>query len=363
MCGEWAIGSVGRAPRSHRGGHRFESGIAHVHRKGSACWPAPSGVSYVVRRASSPPVASSGPPPGRAATKEAAPVPELITLTVDGIATTVEPGTTGTDLYSARRDVVVARVDGELRDLHLPLAAGSVVEAVTVEEPDGLAVLRHSAAHVLAQAVQEIVPTAKLGIGPPITDGLLLRLRRGHPVHPRGPQGDREGHGPDRQGGPDLPTLGPHRGRGPQGDARRAVQARADRAEGRPRRGRGGVGRGRPRRAEHLPERAWGRPGDRAGRLAGPVPGAAHPEHPPARQRVPADPVGGRVLAGEREEPAAAARVRHRVADEGRAARLPRAHRRGGASRPPTARHRAGPVLLPRGDRLRAWPCSTPRAA
>ena len=98
-------------------------------------------------------------------------MPELITLTVDGIATTVEPGTTGTDLYSARRDVVVVRVDGELRDLHLPLPEGAVVEAVTIEEPDGLAVLRHSAAHVLAQAVQEIVPTAKLGIGPPITDG------------------------------------------------------------------------------------------------------------------------------------------------------------------------------------------------
>jgi threonyl-tRNA synthetase len=98
-------------------------------------------------------------------------VPELITLTVDGIATTVEPGTTGTDLYSSRRDVVVARVDGELRDLHLPLADGAVVEAVTLEEPAGLAVLRHSAAHVLAQAVQEVNPTAKLGIGPPITDG------------------------------------------------------------------------------------------------------------------------------------------------------------------------------------------------
>ena len=55
-------------------------------------------------------------------------MPELITLTVDGIATTVEPGTTGTDLYSARRDVVVVRVDGELRDLHLPLADGAVDE-------------------------------------------------------------------------------------------------------------------------------------------------------------------------------------------------------------------------------------------
>ncbi|MGN8245474.1 threonine--tRNA ligase [Cellulomonas soli] len=103
--------------------------------------------------------------------KEAVPVPELITLTVDGVATTVEPGTTGTDLYSSRKDVVVVRVDGELRDLHLPLEAGSVVEAVTIDSPDGLAVLRHSTAHVLAQAVQEVNPKARLGIGPPITDG------------------------------------------------------------------------------------------------------------------------------------------------------------------------------------------------
>jgi threonyl-tRNA synthetase len=98
-------------------------------------------------------------------------VPDLMTLTVDGVATTVEPGTTGTDLYAARREVVVVRVDGELRDLHLPLTEGAVVEAVTIDSPDGLEVLRHSAAHVLAQAVQEVNPKARLGIGPPITDG------------------------------------------------------------------------------------------------------------------------------------------------------------------------------------------------
>lgn len=98
-------------------------------------------------------------------------MPELLTLTVDGSATTAEPGTTGTDLFGDRRDVLVVRVDGELRDLHLPIPDGAVVEAVTIDEPDGLAVLRHSAAHVLAQAVQEVNPTAKLGIGPPITDG------------------------------------------------------------------------------------------------------------------------------------------------------------------------------------------------
>ncbi len=96
---------------------------------------------------------------------------ELITLTVDGVSTTAEAGTTGTDLFSARREVVVVRVDGELRDLSRPLPDGALVEAVTVDSPDGLAVLRHSAAHVLAQAVQEVNPKARLGIGPPVTDG------------------------------------------------------------------------------------------------------------------------------------------------------------------------------------------------
>jgi len=98
-------------------------------------------------------------------------VSEQITLTVDGAPTQVAGGTTGTDLFASRRDVVVVKVDGELRDLHLPLADGDVVEAVTIDSPEGLEVLRHSAAHVLAQAVQEVNPAAKLGIGPPITDG------------------------------------------------------------------------------------------------------------------------------------------------------------------------------------------------
>ncbi|SDS47717.1 threonyl-tRNA synthetase [Paraoerskovia marina] len=94
-----------------------------------------------------------------------------VSVTVDGEATTMTPGTTGADLFAGRREVVVVRVDGELRDLDQPLPEGAVVEAVTIDSPDGLSVLRHSAAHVLAQAVQQVDPDAKLGIGPPITDG------------------------------------------------------------------------------------------------------------------------------------------------------------------------------------------------
>ena len=92
-------------------------------------------------------------------------------LTVDGVERSVEQGTTSADLFSDRPDVVVARVDGSLWDLARVLPDGAAVEAVTIGEPDGLMVLRHSTAHVLAQAVQAINPAAKLGVGPPIENG------------------------------------------------------------------------------------------------------------------------------------------------------------------------------------------------
>ncbi len=82
--------------------------------------------------------------------------------------------TTGTkvwELFAEQPDVIAARVDGELRDLSHELAADSVVEGVTIESSDGRDILRHSTAHVLAQAVQDLYPDARLGIGPPITDG------------------------------------------------------------------------------------------------------------------------------------------------------------------------------------------------
>ena len=81
--------------------------------------------------------------------------------------------TTETDGFGifTDRSVVAMRVGGELRDLAHRLKPGDRAEPVTIESPDGLSILRHSAAHVLAQAVQSINPDAKLGIGPPITDG------------------------------------------------------------------------------------------------------------------------------------------------------------------------------------------------
>ncbi|MBB2976997.1 threonyl-tRNA synthetase [Microbacterium endophyticum] len=69
------------------------------------------------------------------------------------------------------RNVVAIRIDGELKDLATTIDAQDNAEAVTIESPEGLSILRHSAAHVLAQAVQRINPQANLGIGPPVTDG------------------------------------------------------------------------------------------------------------------------------------------------------------------------------------------------
>ncbi|WP_416173109.1 threonine--tRNA ligase [Cryobacterium sp. 10S3] len=76
----------------------------------------------------------------------------------------------GFELFTDR-SVVAMRVNGELKDLAATLTQTDVVEPVTISSPDGLNILRHSAAHVLAQAVQNVNPAARLGIGPPVTDG------------------------------------------------------------------------------------------------------------------------------------------------------------------------------------------------
>ncbi|WP_372403432.1 threonine--tRNA ligase [Sanguibacter suaedae] len=115
---------------------------------------------------------------------ESSPLDQSLTVTVDGQLTTVTPGTTGTELFAERRDVVVLRVGGNLVDLSTALADGDVVEGVTIDSPDGLDVLRHSAAHVLAQAVQQVNPSARLGIGPPVKDGFYYDFDVTEPFTP-----------------------------------------------------------------------------------------------------------------------------------------------------------------------------------
>jgi threonyl-tRNA synthetase len=92
--------------------------------------------------------------------------------------------TTGLDLFGNDRSILAVRVNGELRDLHRPLAPEDVVEPVKIASADGLNILRHSTAHVAAQAVQSLHPDAKLGIGPPITDGFYYDFDIAHPFTP-----------------------------------------------------------------------------------------------------------------------------------------------------------------------------------
>jgi threonyl-tRNA synthetase len=83
----------------------------------------------------------------------------------------VTTGTKAWELFADDAGVIAARVGGELRDLAHELADGDTVEGVAIDSKDGRDILRHSTAHVMAQAVQELFPDAKLGIGPPVTDG------------------------------------------------------------------------------------------------------------------------------------------------------------------------------------------------
>ena len=97
-----------------------------------------------------------------------------VSLSIDGSPMAIESRSSGIEFFAARKSVVALRVDGELRDLATDLATlpeGSVVESVDISSQDGLNILRHSTAHVLAQAVQQVYPDARLGIGPFIEDG------------------------------------------------------------------------------------------------------------------------------------------------------------------------------------------------
>ena len=156
-----------------------------------------------------------------------------ITVTVAGDERSVAEGTTAADLFADDRSVVVARVGDQLVDLAHVVHDGDTVEAVTIDSPDGLDVLRHSTAHVLAQAVQQVNPQARLGIGPPIRDGFYYDFDVETPFTPDDLKELERAMQKHHQRGPDLlPPRHHRRGRSPRA-AERALQARADRAQGR----------------------------------------------------------------------------------------------------------------------------------
>ncbi|NLU75113.1 threonine--tRNA ligase [Streptomyces sp. HNM0575] len=96
----------------------------------------------------------------------------------------VTTGTTAAALFEGERSVVAARVAGELKDLAYEPVEGDEVEPVELTSQDGLDILRHSTAHVMAQAVQELFPRAKLGIGPPVRDGFYYDFDVPEPFTP-----------------------------------------------------------------------------------------------------------------------------------------------------------------------------------
>ena len=80
--------------------------------------------------------------------------------------------------------IVVCKINGELRDLWSDIKNGDEIETISISSPEGLSVLRHSTAHVLAQAVQGVFAQTRLGIGPPITDGFYYDFDPSKPFTP-----------------------------------------------------------------------------------------------------------------------------------------------------------------------------------
>ena len=257
----------------------------------------------------------------------------------------------GFELFTDR-SVVAMRVNGELRDLATTVTPTDAVEAGhhrfarRAEHPPPLRGACARAGRAVDQpGGQARHRPARRPTGSTTTSTSRSRSR------PRTSR-PREGHGPDHPPGPALHAPGRDRRRGPRRAGRRAVQARADRAEGR--------GRGRVEDNESVEvggaeltiyDNVDPKTGETVWKDL-----CRGPHLPNTRM------IGNgysltrlrrRLLARLGEEPAAAARLRHRLADQGRTARLPGPPGGGRQARPPQARRRARPVQLPRRDRLR----------
>ncbi|AKV55254.1 threonyl-tRNA synthetase [Bifidobacterium actinocoloniiforme DSM 22766] len=107
-----------------------------------------------------------------------------ISINLSDHAKEVATGTTGTQLFADDKDIIAVMVNGQPRDLATTFNDGDAVEPITLGSDQGLAIMRHSAAHVMAQAVQEVRPDAKLGIGPVIKDGFYYDFDVEQPFTP-----------------------------------------------------------------------------------------------------------------------------------------------------------------------------------
>ena len=107
-----------------------------------------------------------------------------IKVTVDGAQISVANDQRPTQIFADKKEIVVCKINGVLKDLWSDLADGDVIEGISISSPDGLNVLRHSTAHVMAQAVQQVFAQTRLGIGPPITDGFYYDFDPTEPFNP-----------------------------------------------------------------------------------------------------------------------------------------------------------------------------------
>jgi threonyl-tRNA synthetase len=108
-----------------------------------------------------------------------------ISVTVDGSAVTIDSEQRPTQIFAENKEIVVCKINGVLMDLWSDLKDGDVVEGISISSSEGLSVLRHSTAHVMAQAVQQVFPGTRLGIGPPITDGFYYDFDPANAFNPQ----------------------------------------------------------------------------------------------------------------------------------------------------------------------------------
>src|SRR5947199_8253750 len=115
--------------------------------------------------------------------------PEIRVVLPDGSERRVPAGSTSADLAKAigpglAKAALAVRVNGNVWDLARPLPDGATVAILTDKDPQALEVLRHSSAHVLATAVRQLFPHAKIGFGPPIEDGFYYAFEVERPFGP-----------------------------------------------------------------------------------------------------------------------------------------------------------------------------------
>ena len=257
----------------------------------------------------------------------------MVALTFpDGARRDYPPHTTGLDIAKgispslAKRTVAMA-LDGKLADLADPIEHDAKIEFLTRDDPRALELIRHDAAHVLAEAVQTLWPGTQVTIGPVIDNGFYYDFFRNEPFTPEDFDGDRKEDARDHRA-----RQAVHQG----SVVARRGQARV-RRQGREFQGRAG-------------RRHPGRPEDQdlqAGRLVRSVPRPAHDLDRQDRQRVQADEGRRRLLARRFQPRDALAHLRHRLRQAGRARRLSEADRGSRKARPSPARPRDGSVPLP----------------